>query len=135
MKLTQEKILIAFLRFALAASFLSAVADRLGLWDASGMIHVNFQNLIDAPLAWMTIALEAILGVFLIIGFKTKETAFISGLLLITFALSLSLSGGLMNLKTSLDYSFFSASAAAFALYFIKKNSASSKKPMFRFTN
>ncbi|BCT26789.1 hypothetical protein BVAD3_04630 [Bacillus velezensis] len=58
---------------------------------------------------------ETILGILLIIGFKTRITAVLSGAMLIIFALGLTVGTGF---KTSLDYSVFSASAGAIILIY-----------------
>lgn len=117
-------------RLGLGASFLSAVADRFGLWGAPGAPGVawgNFDNflastarlnpfvpasLIPALGGFVTL-LEVVLGVALVAGLRLRDTALASGALLLVFALAMSLTGGL---KGPLDYSVFSAAAAAFLL-------------------
>lgn len=117
-------------RLGLGASFLSAVADRFGLWGATGAPGVawgNFDNFLASTarlnpfvpsslipaLAGFVTLLEVVLGVALIAGFRARNTALASGVLLLLFALAMSLTGGL---KGPLDYSVFSAAAAAFLL-------------------
>lgn len=119
-----------FLRLALAFSFSSAVADRFGFWGDFGSPMVvwgnwsNFltysnsvnsfvSNEIGNILAIGATLFEIIFSVCLIIGFKTKQIAFFSGVLLTCFALSMSISFGI---KPSLDYSVWTAAAAAFLL-------------------
>ncbi len=119
-----------FLRFALAAAFLSAVADRFGLWGAPGGINVawgEFPAFVEytaqvnsflpaglAPvLAWASTALELFLGLALIVGFRLRIAATASGALLLLFALAMTISFGV---KAPLDYSVFTASAGAFLL-------------------
>ena len=118
------------LRLALAASFLSAVADRFGLWGPPGFSGVawgDFANFLEytailnpwAPkvgvtaLGWSATSLEVILGLFLIAGFQVRYTALASAALLLTFASAMAVFGGL---KGPLDYSVFTASAAALLL-------------------
>ncbi len=119
-----------FLRLALSLSFLSAVADRFGMWPSEISVWGNW----DAFLAytqlinpWIPVslipalggfatALEVIFAIALLIGFKTELFAKLSGLLLLIFALSMVFSTGI---KGAFDYSVFSASAAAFALSII----------------
>lgn len=125
-----ETVSVYFLRFALAAGFLSAVADRFGLWGQPGSPHVawgsfeNFTNytatlnwFVPASLipavAWIATILEFVLAIFLVIGFKIKETAFASGILLTLFFLTMTISS---SIKAPLDYSVFTSSAAAFLL-------------------
>ncbi|GAB5526250.1 MAG: hypothetical protein Roseis2KO_41220 [Roseivirga sp.] len=116
-----------FLRLALGVTFLSAVADRFGLWPAAVSAWGNFDAFLAytgtlAPwvpasllpaLGWSVTVLEIVLGLWLILGFKTRMTARISGFLLLIFALSMTLTSGI---KGPLDYSVFSAAAAAFGL-------------------
>ena len=64
-------------------------------------------------LAIAATVLEVLLGVLLLIPFKTQAIALLSGLLLLLFGLSMAFS---LHLKAPLDYSVFTASAAAFAL-------------------
>lgn len=126
-----EKIIKLFLRLALASGFLSAVADRFGLWPKEFSSWGNWdaflvytqslnpwfpESLIPA-IAIIATAAEVVFAVCLIIGFKTKLFAQLSGMLLLIFALSMTFSTGI---KSAFDYSVFTASAAAFALSFIK---------------
>ena len=125
-----RKGLLYFLRFSLAASFLSAVADRFGLWGEAGspgVVWGNFEIFQDYTgsllfflpkglvgfFAWTATIIEVLLSIFLIIGLKLKETAFVSGILLASFALSMVLAYGI---KSPLDYSVFTACAASFSL-------------------
>lgn len=121
------KLIKLFLRFALAASFLSAVADRFGLWGAeisvwgnwenflayTGMINPWFPESFIPALGLIATAAEVIFALCLLIGFKTELFAKLSGVLLLVFALSMTFSTGI---KGAFDYSVFSACAAAFAL-------------------
>lgn len=128
--LTQNWSLI-FLRLALGASFLSAVADRFGLWGQAGARGVawgNFQAFqeytaslnwfvpaaVVPALAWSATILEIVLGICLIIGFRLKLAALGSGLLLSLFFLAMSTAFGP---KPPLDYSVFTAAAASFYMY------------------
>jgi len=126
-----EKIIKLFLRLAIAAGFLSAVADRFGLWGKefsswgnwdTFLVYVQTINpwapkfLIPTIGIIATIA-EILFAIFLIIGFKTKLFAQLSGLLLLIFALTMTFSIGV---KSALDYSVFVASAAAFSLSHLK---------------
>lgn len=120
-----------FLRAALAAAFLSAVADRFGLYPPSISSWGNWPTFLDytqlinpwAPeslipaLGFLATAAELIFGVCLLIGFKTKLFARLSGYLLLVFGLAMVFSVGI---KKTFDYSVFTASAAAFALSILK---------------
>src|ERR1700754_4117019 len=78
-----------FARFALGASFLSAVADRFGLWGpygAKGVSWGNFAHFVEytgavtsrfpasltVSFAWASTAAETLLGILLIVGFKIQ---------------------------------------------------------------
>jgi len=122
--------IILLLRIALGIGFLSAVADRFGFWGMHGEAAVawgNWENFIQYVSklnfgASGTIAnvlgiigtiLEIVFGILLIIGFKLKYVAFFSGMLLLLFALEMSIN---THLKLALDASVFSASFGAFLL-------------------
>ncbi|WP_215223031.1 DoxX family membrane protein [Echinicola shivajiensis] len=127
-----NKAIKLFLRFAIALSFLSAVADRFGIWPEEISVWANWKNFLsytklinpwfpDAiipAIAILATMAEIILGLCLIIGFKTKLVAKMSGFLLLIFALSMTFSTGI---KGAFDYSVFSASAGAFALSLMKE--------------
>ncbi|MCH8034468.1 MAG: DoxX protein [Bacteroidetes bacterium] len=121
---------VIFLRLALGVTFLSAVADRFGLWGGPGENLVawgNFKNFLDYTallnpyfpsimvpvIGWIVTIAEIALGVALIIGFRVRETALISGTLLLCFAIGMTAGIGI---KSPLDYSVFTASAGALFL-------------------
>jgi uncharacterized membrane protein YphA (DoxX/SURF4 family) len=126
------KIIKLFLRLALAAGFLSAVADRFGMWPKDVSVWGNWDSFLEYTQhinPWMTSAMvspvgvlatvaEIIFAICLIIGFKTELIARLSGYLLLIFALSMTFSTGI---KGAFDYSVFTAAAAAFALSMIKE--------------
>lgn len=121
-----------FLRLSIGCGFLSAVADRFGFWANDVSVWGNWNNfiaytrtlnpLISSSLipmiGWISTLLEIVLGVSLIIGFRTSVMAKLSGWLLLIFALAMSFTRGI---KAPLDYSVFAASAAAFGLSVIKE--------------
>lgn len=122
-----------FTRLALSAGFFSAVADRFGGWGSSGEPGVAWGNwhafvtytgeltgwittssgLIQG-LAGVSTGLELVFGLLLLVGYQTRYAALASGLLLLSFALSMTVSA--LSLKVALDYSVYTASAAAFLL-------------------
>ena len=120
------------MRFAIAFGFLSAVADRFGLWPAKvsgwGNWHkfLEYKQLINPWLpkslipttAIIATAAEITFALCLIIGFKTELFAKLSGYLLLIFALAMTFSTGI---KGVFDYSVLSASAGAFALSLMKE--------------
>ncbi|NGX85292.1 DoxX family protein [Aequorivita sp. KMM 9714] len=120
-----------FLRLAISFGFLSAVADRFGIWSKevsvwgnwdsflsyTEMINPWIPNSLIPAVGILATAAEIVFALFLIIGYKTELFAKLSGFLLLIFALSMTFSTGI---KGALDFSVFSASAGAFALSFIK---------------
>jgi uncharacterized membrane protein YphA (DoxX/SURF4 family) len=117
------------LRLALGAAFLSAVADRFGLWGAYGEPGVAWGDfarftaytatlnwfapagLIPA-LAWAATIAEVALGLGLILGLYTRASALLSGLLLL-FAAAMAMA---LGVKAPLNYSVLSAAAGALLL-------------------
>ncbi|OMP32345.1 DoxX family protein [Mangrovimonas sp. DI 80] len=121
------KFVKLFLRLSIATAFLSAVADRFGLWPENISVWGNWSNFLDytqainpwLPKGTISIAgiiatvLEILFALCLIIGFKTELFAKLSGLLLLLFGIAMTFSTGI---KGAFDYSIFTAAAAAFAL-------------------
>jgi putative oxidoreductase len=135
--LTFERLGIFCARIALGAAFLSAVADRFGLWGKPGQPNVgwgNFGNFtryaaqvnsfmpaFTIPfLAWTATAAESFLGFALILGIGPRWVSLGSALLLALFGTAMAISFGI---KSPLDYSVFSASAAAVLLALYPRNS------------
>ena len=119
-----------FARFSIAAAFLSAVADRLGYWGDPGAENVtwgNWENFVAysntlnfflAPyigsfLAIVATSFEALLAMLLLLGYKTRISAILSGALLILFASSMTLS---LGIKSTFDYSVWIGASACFLL-------------------
>jgi thiosulfate dehydrogenase (quinone) large subunit len=126
------KIIKLFLRLAISLGFLSAVADRFGIWSKQVSVWGNWKSFLDytqlinpwfpesliSAIGIIATAAEIIFAVFLIIGFRTELFAKLSGFLLLIFALSITFSTGI---KGAFDFSVFSASAGAFALSLLKE--------------
>lgn len=120
------------MRFSISLGFLSASADRFGMWPKESSTWGNWDGFLDYTQVlnpWFPNALIPIIGAtataaeivfafFLILGFKTELFAKLSAILLLIFALSMTFSIGI---KSAFDYSVFTASAAAFALSFLKE--------------
>lgn len=127
-----NKLIKLFLRLALSVGFLSAVADRFGWWSSkvsawgnwdvfleyTGDLNPWFPKSMIPILGTLATIAEIVLAIGLIIGFKTELFARLSGFLLLIFAISMTFSVGI---KAPLDYSVFTASAAAFALGLMKE--------------
>lgn len=131
-----NRIACLYARVALASAFLSAVAGRFGLWSGEGFSHFStfFQRTAEVnsfmpswtihPLAYLATAAEIFFAVALLIGIWPRWIALGSALLLAMFATAMAISFGI---KEPLDYSVYSASAAAFllAMHEAPKSSAS----------
>jgi thiosulfate dehydrogenase [quinone] large subunit len=125
-----RSLVVVYGRLALGIGFLSAVADRVGLWGPPGARNVAWgdfshflaytakvnpyltSSLVPA-LGWFVTACEIGLGVLLIAGVQLRLVAILSGFLLLAFATGMTIGTGV---KTALDASVFSASVAAFLL-------------------
>jgi len=123
--MTMKRFAILYARLPLGCAFLSAVAARFGLWHDRGphpfAEFIRYTGEVNSflPAAMYpflavaaTIA-EATLGIALIVGFRLRWTALASAVLLAVFGIAMAISGGI---KSPLDYSVFSASAAALLL-------------------
>jgi uncharacterized membrane protein YphA (DoxX/SURF4 family) len=130
---TALRIVNLFTRLALSSAFLSAVADRFGLWGAPGSAHASwgdFSHFITytaqvisflpaslAPAAaWLGTIAEIVFGIGILIPGRTSGYfALGSGVLLLLYALAMCAGSGV---KSALEYSVFTASGAAFLLSF-----------------
>ena len=135
-----KQLATLFVRLALALSFLSAVADRFGIWGEPGDAGVSWgqwsafveytailnplaPGAIIPALAWTATLLEVAIAVSLLVGFKLKYTALASGVLLLIFAGSMTFT---LGIKSALDYSVFTAAAGSFLLAAIAPNASKS---------
>src|SRR3954468_24341117 len=118
------------LRLALAAGFLSAVADRFGLWGPAGTPGVGWggfdpflaytgrllwflpAGLVPAA-GWAATVLEVALAVGLLAGVRVRAFALASGLLLTAFAVVMTVA---LGAEPPLSYSVWSAAAGALLL-------------------
>jgi len=118
------------LRCALGLGFLSAVADRLGLWGAFGQPNVEwgtFSRFLDYTytLNWYLPArlipalgvaattAETLFGLLLLVGWHTRATALSSGLLLLVFAFAMTLA---LGVKAPLNFAVFTGIGGALFL-------------------
>lgn len=123
----EQRLVLLAGRIALAAGFLSAVADRFGLWGPPGSSHAawgDWNHFVAnvATLNWflparvipllasVTTVAESILGILLLIGYQQRGTAYASAILLLLYAVTMAMAYGI---KLPLDYSVFSALATA----------------------
>lgn len=121
------------LRCALGITFLTPVSDRLGLLGAPGTGNIewgNWENFINYTTTLMpfldrsmvnimgTIATisELVIGILLIIGFKTKYAALAASLLTFTFILFMIFSVGIQK---PINFGVFTATTASLLLSYI----------------
>jgi uncharacterized membrane protein YphA (DoxX/SURF4 family) len=71
------------------------------------------------PGTMIATAAETILGLLLVLGWKTRIAASLSGLLLITFALTMTLA---LGVKAPLNLSVFSAAGGHYSWELVKKS-------------
>lgn len=121
-----QRLAILYARIALGAAFLSAVGSRFGMYGANvgwgnfanfqrytGEVN-SFLPAFTIPfVAWAATVAETALGIALILGIWPRCVALSSSLLLALFGIAMAISFGI---KSPLDYSVFSASAAALLL-------------------
>ena len=118
-------------RIALAAAFLSAVADRIGLWGPPGTEGVAWGDIktyesyvallnwflptaLIPLVGWTATIAEVVIALGLLIGWRLRWFALAAAILLTLFGLTMVIAFGL---KSPLDYSVFSAATAAFLLF------------------
>ena len=109
---------------------MSAVADRFGLWGVYAQPNVAWGNYArfvayTAKLNWflpaaiipllaiISTAAEILFGLLLVLGWKTRTIALLSGVLLTSFALTMTMA---LGVKAPLDLSVFSAAGGALLL-------------------
>jgi hypothetical protein len=119
-----------FTRLALSAAFLSAVADRFGLWGPPGGPGVSWGDMahfmvyagkvnsflparLIPTVGWVATVSEIVFGLGLLTGKATRCFGVGSGILLTMFGVAMAFSFGI---KSPLNFSVFSAAAAAFWL-------------------
>ena len=118
------------LRTGLGVGFLSAVADRFGLWGAFGQPNVewgNFSRVLEytQTLNWylpagmipslggIATGAEIVFGVLLLVGWHTRAAALLSGVLLITFGVAMTLS---LGIKAPLNFAVLTGAGGALLL-------------------
>ena len=119
-----------FLRLALAAGFLSAVADRFGLWGPpgtpgvawggfdpflayTGQLHWFLPTGLVPVAGWASTVLEVALAVGLVAGVRVRAVALASGVLLSVFAVTMTVA---LGPEPPLSASVWSAATGAFLL-------------------
>jgi uncharacterized membrane protein YphA (DoxX/SURF4 family) len=118
------------LRVGLGVGFLSAVADRLGLWGAYGQPNVewgNFSRFLEythalnwylpagmiLPLGVIATGAEILFGLLLLAGWRTRAAALLSALLMLTFGVAMTLA---LGVKAPLNYAVLTGIGGALLL-------------------
>ena len=136
---------IVYLRWSLGLTFLSACADRFGLWGPhgskyavwgdwahfvaySGTLNWYLPTAFQSLVARIATIAEVSFGVALIIGLYLRQVAYGSAVLLALFALAMTFSVGI---KSPLNSSVFVDAGAAWLLvYIVHMNGQATKKPV-----
>lgn len=130
MSLKIDNLSTVILRFGLGLGFLSAVADRFGLWGAFGQANVewgNFSRFLEYThsLNWylpagmipslgvIATGAEILFGLLLLVGWYTRVAARLSGLLLITFATAMTIA---LGVKSVLNFGVLTGIGGSFLL-------------------
>ena len=138
-----------FLRYALGLGFLSAVADRLGLWGAFGQPNVewgNFSRFLEYThlLNWylptgmipllgvIATSAEILFGLLLLVGWHTRAAALLSGLLLLSFGVAMTLA---LGVKAPLNFAVFTGVGGALVLANCERFPFSVDEMLFRRTH
>jgi len=118
------------LRIALGIGFLVTVSDRLGFLGPMGTNNIEWGNwnnfinytatlmpFLDRPavniMGGIATTAEAVIGIMLIIGFKTKQAAITSCVLTLIFALSMTL---FLGIKAPINFAVFPVCTASLLL-------------------
>jgi putative oxidoreductase len=118
-----QRLGLLYARIALGLAFLSGIADRFGLYWGRNVGYGNFEGFMRYTakvnsfmpastipfLAWAATAAELFFGITLILGIWPRWVGLGSAGLLALFGIAMAISFGI---KSPMDYSVFSASAA-----------------------
>jgi len=146
MSLKWRSLGLVVLRWGLGLGFLSAVADRLGLWGPFGQPNVewgNFSRFLEYThlLNWylpagmipslgvIATSAETLFGLLLLVGWHTRIAALSSGLLLLTFALAMTLA---LGIKAPLNFAVFTGVGGALVLASYERYPLSMDELLFR---
>ena len=137
------------LRLGLGLGFLSAVADRFGLWGPFGQPNVewgNFSRFLEYThtLNWylpaamipalgvIATGAEILFGILLLVGWHTRIAARLSGLLLITFATAMTIA---LGAKSVLNFAVLTGIGGSFLLANCERFPFSVDELLFRRTH
>ena len=102
-----RSLLPLFLRLILASGLLTAAGARFGLiaapaaWDAFSRWTTRLWGLaplsIQPVLGWVVVGIEIVLGLLILVGFRTRQMALATGVLLLATALAMWLRAGIQS--------------------------------------
>jgi uncharacterized membrane protein YphA (DoxX/SURF4 family) len=118
------------LRIGIGVGFLSAVADRFGLWGPFGQPNVewgDFSRFLEYThtlnwylpagmiplLAGIATGAEILFGLLILVGWHTRVAALLSGLLLLTFGVAMTLA---LGIKAPLNFAVLTGVGGALLL-------------------
>ena len=136
------------LRIGLGVGFLSAVADRFGLWGAFGQPNVEwgtFSRFLEytyvlnwylpagmiKPLGIIATSAEILFGLLLLVGWHTRAAALLSGLLMLTFAVAMTFA---LGIKAPLNFAVLTGIGGSLLLANYKRFPFSLDQFLFRRT-
>jgi uncharacterized membrane protein YphA (DoxX/SURF4 family) len=137
------------LRIGIGVGFLSAVADRFGLWGPFGQPNVewgNFSRFLEythslnwyvpagmiPPLGVIATGAETVFGLLLLAGWHTRAAALFSGLLLLSFGVAMTLA---LGVKAPLNFAVFTGVGGALLLAHCESFPFSVDELLFRRTH
>lgn len=129
-QVTFRSAIVVFARVALGVGFLSAVADRFGLWGPAGATNVAWGDVahfsqyaaklnpylpaaLVPALAWVVTIAATVAGVALVAAVYVRPAAILAAVLLLGFSVGMAIGTGI---KTALDASVPPAAATALLL-------------------
>ena len=130
MSIQNRNISSVVLRLGLGLGFLSAVADRFGLWGSFGERNVewgNYSRFLDYtqtlngywPTSWIpalgavATGAEILFGLLILVGWHTRIAARLGGGLLVVFATTMMIS---LGVKSVLNYAVLTGIGGSFLL-------------------
>ena len=138
MKAQQKRrlgFLTVLLRISLTASYLSSVTSRFGFWgentgwgnysaflEYTAKVNPYLPLSVIPTVARVVDVAEITIALLLIVGFRIRETAFVSGVMLFLFAFGMNLGVGVIS---TLDHSVYTACVASLMLAVINDDTFS----------
>jgi len=116
------KLATRFVQTALAAAFVSVVADRYGLWGSTGAEAILGSLLPEELLrvgTWIASLVEILLVLALLTGWQLRWATLLGAILLLLHAIVMFVS---LGLAAPLGYFVLSGASAAFLLFALQRS-------------